>query len=120
MLRFLRFLLILSRKYGIDVDIPAYQVWKDGLRAALRDPPDTRTVATAGPDAPAYPMSFNRIVELISTGQPIPGIKEIPNTILEGEASHLKAATRRKPWEKPVTAEIEVSGTSERNLERNL
>ena len=50
------------------------------------------------PPAP-YPTSFEQIVELISTGQPIPGIKEVPDTVLEGQASETKVGRRRKPWE---------------------
>ena len=55
-------------------------------------------IPTAG--AAPYPSSFNHIVELITSGAPIPGIKEIPDTILEGQASEPTKVTRRKPWEK--------------------
>jgi Family of unknown function (DUF5572) len=58
------------------------------------------TASTAAPDATPYPTSFAHIVELITTGQPIPGIKEIPDTVLEGEKSESTAARRKKPWEK--------------------
>ena len=51
------------------------------------------------PPAP-YPTSFEQIVELISTGQPIPGIKDVPDTVLEGQASQPSAARRKKPWDK--------------------
>ena len=40
------------------------------------------------------------MVELITTGQPIPGIKEIPDTVLEGRASRAIPVKRKKPWEK--------------------
>lgn len=58
--------------------------------------------AAASPDEPPapYPTSFAHIVELVTTGQPIPGIKEIPDTILEGQASQATHSKRRKPWEK--------------------
>lgn len=57
--------------------------------------------ATSGKDAePAYPSSFSHIVELITTGQPIPGIEEIPDTVLSGHDKPSKAERRRKPWEK--------------------
>ncbi|KAH6642544.1 hypothetical protein C7974DRAFT_385621 [Boeremia exigua] len=51
------------------------------------------------PPAP-YPTSFAHIVELITTGQPIPGIKDIPNTILEGQGTPAEKPRRKKPWEK--------------------
>ena len=49
--------------------------------------------------SPPYPLSFNQIVELVTAGQPIPGIKDIPNTVLEGRASEATRGTRKKPWE---------------------
>jgi hypothetical protein len=50
-------------------------------------------------DAP-YPMSFAHIVELIKTGQTIPGIRNIPPTILEGQGTTRAKPIRKKPWEK--------------------
>ena len=50
------------------------------------------------PPAP-YPISFSQIVELITSGEPIPGIKEVPDTVLEGQVSQPMTAKRRKPWE---------------------
>lgn len=49
---------------------------------------------------PAYPSSFAHIVELITTGQPVPGIQEIPDTVLTGQDSASTKPKRRKPWEK--------------------
>ena len=40
------------------------------------------------------------MVELITTGQPIPGIKQIPDTVLEGRSSQATLVKRKKPWEK--------------------
>lgn len=51
------------------------------------------------PQAP-YPSSFSEIVKLITSGQPIPGIKDVPPTILEGQGTTSSKTTRRKPWEK--------------------
>jgi len=60
--------------------------------------------STAEPPAP-YPTSFAHIVELISSGKPIPGIKEIPPTVLEGQGTPAVREKRKKPWEKDeVTA----------------
>ncbi|KKA21356.1 hypothetical protein T310_4606 [Rasamsonia emersonii CBS 393.64] len=49
---------------------------------------------------PAYPSSFAHIVELITTGQPIPGIQQIPDTVLTGHETLSRVTRRRKPWEK--------------------
>ena len=51
------------------------------------------------PPAP-YPTSFSQIVELITSGKLIPGIKEVPDTVLQGQASRSMTAKRKKPWEK--------------------
>ena len=59
-------------------------------------------------DAAPYPSSFNHIVELITSGAPIPGIKEIPDTILEGQASDSTKLVRRKPWEKAPAEEVKT------------
>ena len=56
-------------------------------------------VNSSEPPAP-YPTSFGQIVDLITTGQPVPGIKEVPDTILEGQASQPSTTKRKKPWEK--------------------
>ena len=61
------------------------------------------------PPAP-YPISFSQIVELITTGQPIPGIKEVPNTLLEGQASQPTTTKRKKPWEKEAVESADGGG----------
>jgi hypothetical protein len=57
-------------------------------------------------DAPK-PASFAEICDLIAQGKPIPGIKEIPDTVLEGQKSTSQAERRRKPWEKNEDAGAE-------------
>ncbi|KAF1363889.1 hypothetical protein EJ07DRAFT_54399, partial [Lizonia empirigonia] len=99
-----------ARKYNTTVDFEAYKAYRD-VRG--RPPPQTNGVrpldfTEASYDAPTnpseppapYPTSFSHIVELITTGQPIPGIKEIPNTVLEGQGTQSEKTKRRKPWEK--------------------
>jgi hypothetical protein len=46
-----------------------------------------------------YPSSFGHIVELITSGQPVPGIKDVPDTLLSGRDSQAATAKRKKPWE---------------------
>lgn len=53
-----------------------------------------------GNSAAPYPTSFAHIVELITSGKPIPGIKEIPDTVLSGQETQSKCEKRRKPWER--------------------
>lgn len=62
------------------------------------------TEASTPVPEPAYPSSFAHIVELITTGQPIPGIEEIPDTVLTGHDIASEKPRRRKPWEKDDAA----------------
>jgi Family of unknown function (DUF5572) len=52
-----------------------------------------------------YPPTFAQIVALITSNQPIPGIKEIPNE-LSTVISEPKLPKRRKPWEKDVPEDV--------------
>jgi hypothetical protein len=61
------------------------------------------------PPAP-YPTSFAHIVDLITSGKPVPGIKEIPPTVLEGQGTQATKPKRKKPWEKD---EVSVEATKE-------
>ncbi|KAG9195001.1 hypothetical protein G6011_00121 [Alternaria panax] len=63
--------------------------------AGILPPPTT----ASEPPAP-YPTSFAHIVELITSGKPVPGIKEIPPTVLEGQGTQATKPKRKKPWEK--------------------
>lgn len=111
-----------ARKIGTSIDPTAYRDWRerrvtasdslangniavsDTQAAPSNDDRNTamrHETSGTGDEPPApYPNTFSQIVELISTGQPIPGIKEIPETVLEGQASQAVAGKRRKPWEK--------------------
>ncbi|KZF20650.1 hypothetical protein L228DRAFT_222754 [Xylona heveae TC161] len=105
-----------SRKNNMAVDYDEYKSWLN-LRTlpsagdssiqpsnskASQSPissASSTTVPSHCPPAP-YPRSFEQIVELITNGRPIPGIQEIPDTVLEGQESRSKAVPRKKPWEK--------------------
>lgn len=104
-----------ARKSGTKVDFDAYKRWVEGGRengqsSRLAEAEQQPTVAQpvqppqqadsgAMGNAPR-PATFAEICELIAEGKPIPGIKDIPDTILEGQASESQATKRTKPWEK--------------------
>lgn len=67
--------------------------------------PPSNITATTEKGAAPYPPTFADIVELITSGKPIPGIKEIPPTLLTDQASKPTASKRRKPWEMDVPEE---------------
>ncbi|KAM5351943.1 hypothetical protein ACJ41O_004666 [Fusarium nematophilum] len=65
-------------------------------------------IAQSGPeDQPNYPMGFAEMIKLLQEGKPVPGIRQIPNTIIR-DPSVKPVGTRtapRKPWEKDVVAD---------------
>jgi len=80
--------------------------------------PDPSSNTSNGTQPAPYPTSFEHIVNLITTGQPIPGIKDIPDTVLSGQASQPTANKRRKPWEKDPTDDValpSILGQSSKN-----
>ena len=100
----------------MPVDFSAYKRWQLQHRPSSIEAPSSRTngtstdvqsfndpvattVNTTSPAAP-YPPTFSQIVDLITNGQPIPGIKEIPDTVLAGQETKPTTAKRKKPWEK--------------------
>lgn len=67
--------------------------------------PQQATPQAADPMGSAPPpASFAEICELIAEGKPIPGIKDIPDTVLEGQATPAQAPRRKKPWEKDASS----------------
>ncbi|PTB43372.1 hypothetical protein M441DRAFT_136177 [Trichoderma asperellum CBS 433.97] len=59
---------------------------------------------------PSYPLAFAEMIKLIQEGKPIPGIRQIPNTI-ERDPTIKPVGSRpvpRKPWEKEATATAET------------
>lgn len=54
-----------------------------------------------------YPHTFAEIVALITSGAPIPGIVDIPPTVLADQATKPATAKRRKPWETELPDETE-------------
>lgn len=113
------------RKYNTPVDFDTYKSYRtshpsqtrpinpnpeptNGLQSLQSHPTSSSEPEAGGilptasanePPAP-YPTSFAHIVNLVTTGQPIPGIKEIPSTVLTGQGTQAVASKRKKPWEK--------------------
>ncbi|RFU33365.1 hypothetical protein B7463_g2945, partial [Scytalidium lignicola] len=124
----------LSRKKSTPIDFDAYKAhflskYPNGLtnetsqsnlelqaqeepQPQIRSDPAPSTNEDNQPqkDAP-YPSSFAEIVALITAGKPIPGIREIPPTVLEDRATKPVASKRRKPWEKEIADESVGGGT---------
>lgn len=103
--------LIFTRKNNLSPPLhPAsYKAWL-ALNAGAEESSDDpmrlsrqameSTLMQTPPQEPMYPSSFAHIVELITTGQPIPGIQQIPDTVLTGHDTSSQKPRRLKPWEK--------------------
>ncbi|PLN77095.1 hypothetical protein BDW42DRAFT_196759 [Aspergillus taichungensis] len=112
-----------SKKENLStpLDFTAYKNWlgsvtapvpSEGVKAAetqqhqldsstASESPLTKTSGQgAQRQEPNYPSSFAHIVELITTGQPIPGIQQIPDIVLTGHDTPSSKPSRQKPWEK--------------------
>ncbi|KAI9759382.1 MAG: hypothetical protein M4579_002371 [Chaenotheca gracillima] len=117
-----------SRKHDIPVDFDSYKAFRvehncpspvrqqhgstttssaniDGAVSSqaqsLQNGVDTATSSSSpssDPNAP-YPTSFAHVVDLITKGEAVPGIKEIPDTVLTGQESKPTRTQRKKPWE---------------------
>ncbi|KAF9383286.1 hypothetical protein CPB97_006611 [Podila verticillata] len=76
-------------------------------------------VESSSSDAnPSYPKSFQEICELIASGKPIPGIRQIPNNLAEGTPSAPKLAPKPKPWERAQAhSQAVASSTAEASVE---
>lgn len=88
------------------VGFTAYKSWLNKSSTCgpkeLSDPVNSSSgtdIENSTSSEPAYPSSFAHIVELITTGQPIPGIEQIPDTVLTGHSISSEKPRRRKPWE---------------------
>jgi hypothetical protein len=69
--------------------------------------------------SPNYPMAFAEMLKLLQEGKPIPGIRQIPNTIAR-DPSVKPVGTRtapRKPWEKNVPAAGAAPGSTTQHAE---
>jgi len=120
------------RKFKTDVDYPKYRNWKlfqnalaTGQSTSSEEylgslTPSTNDIRVLGanpydetchePSAP-YPQNFAEVAEMITTGRGhlLPGVKEIPPTILADKITPPTKELRKKPWEKDG-ADLQVGG----------
>jgi hypothetical protein len=82
------------------------------VTAEAKEPqPDIQSASepsTSNEPEPGPKFSYQEIVDMIQNGKPIPGIKEIPTTVLEGQGTTATKSVRRKPWEKDELGEESV------------
>ncbi|CAG8646767.1 16065_t:CDS:2 [Funneliformis caledonium] len=72
----------------------------DSQESSTKDDNKSARPEQATTDNVQYPQSFQQVVEMLATGQQIPGIKQIPNELNKGTPSNPTIKPRPKPWEK--------------------
>ncbi|EMG48370.1 hypothetical protein SBY92_003250 [Candida maltosa Xu316] len=83
-------------KTGHIINLDDYNEWK------LHNGPSNKKIeeiTETQSDAPPYSSNYQELVELITSGKPVPGIKHIPDTVLTDQGSKPTASQRQKPWE---------------------
>ncbi|EFQ30025.1 uncharacterized protein GLRG_05169 [Colletotrichum graminicola M1.001] len=82
-----------------------------------RKPPSQADAPSPGGDEPAYPIGFAQMLEMIQKGIPIPGIRQIPDTVVRDASVKPfgKRAVPKKPWEKDTSAAEVTAGEAERH-----
>ncbi|GAA5840003.1 hypothetical protein JCM3766R1_000638 [Sporobolomyces carnicolor] len=72
----------------------------DSPLASSLDSPSSTAATSTESDQPPYPLSFAHLAQLIATGAPIPGIRDIPDKVTEERPSESTRPIQRKPWER--------------------
>ncbi|KAL9050494.1 MAG: hypothetical protein Q9162_006601 [Coniocarpon cinnabarinum] len=75
-----------------------------------------------GPDSPVNgsAASFQEVMEMIKEGKPIPGIKDVPDTVLEGQGTASTSVQRKKPWEATRFDDVDVDLSGQAEHESTL
>ncbi|KAI0432271.1 hypothetical protein F5Y09DRAFT_339776 [Xylaria sp. FL1042] len=83
----------------IDPSVPSWQ--REAPKAELFVPKDAAP-SNSGGEALPYPKKFEEIVKFLETGQMIPGVREIPDTVIEDPSISTRGTMQAplKPWER--------------------
>ncbi|KAI1654225.1 hypothetical protein F4813DRAFT_392967 [Daldinia decipiens] len=94
---------------SVNVEVPSWQSAAPTAELFVEKDP-----SSANPDKEPYPKKFEEIVAFLQTGQPIPGIRQIPDTVIEDPAftTHGRLAAPPKPWETGRTPSADDTGIS--------
>ncbi|KAI0381684.1 hypothetical protein F5Y04DRAFT_280764 [Hypomontagnella monticulosa] len=90
--------------------VPSWQAAAPTAELFIQKGPSSST----DPDKEPYPKKFEEIVEFLQTGKPIPGIRQIPDTVIEDPSitTHGRLAAPPKPWEVGRAATTDYPGPS--------
>jgi Family of unknown function (DUF5572) len=87
-----------ARKFGQAADYDKYKAHCSSKAQSEQDPTSSLTYA--------------ELVDYIKNGKTVPGIKDIPDTVLTGQGTQSIAAKRKKPWEKTDERHLEQTAIS--------
>jgi len=84
------------------------------VQTACALPPTPSTTPAEGDNgAPARRLTMQEVMELVARGEPVPGVRKIPDQMYDGPPSAPSLPVRPKPWERASKAEAaEASQTS--------
>ncbi|KAM7184114.1 hypothetical protein V8F33_013174 [Rhypophila sp. PSN 637] len=102
-------------------DLPAWQLQApkvDPNKKAEDGVSNHQSSSAAGEDAP-YPAHFQAIIEAVTMGKPVPGVREIPNTVVRqpGITPVGKMQAPKKPWERSNQEQRQEGGVTTTELE---
>ncbi|RKF58947.1 hypothetical protein OnM2_064028 [Erysiphe neolycopersici] len=109
-----------SRKTSVPVSFDGYKAYILALEShqtPLKPQAEPSHASVPIQTAP-YPPSFAEIIRLISNNATIPGIRDIPPTIIPEQASVATAPKRKKPWDKN-TLEKKIYIGSQKSFEES-
>lgn len=85
------------KQTGNILDLDDYNRWEATVAS---EPEMAAGAATLSKEDPPYSATYEQIVDMIVNNKQIPGIKQIPDTVLDPEtASKHTLKARQKPWE---------------------
>ncbi|RKP30536.1 hypothetical protein METBISCDRAFT_30819 [Metschnikowia bicuspidata] len=108
-------------KTGQILNLDDYHAWKLLNHAKIQEVVDKTGIGAAAEgnqqgntcqEAP-YSSNYQQLVELIVSGKPVSGIKNIPDTVLSDQKSESRAPCRTKPWAKQTEEPNEEHNKSE-------
>ncbi|TGJ80109.1 hypothetical protein E0Z10_g8654 [Xylaria hypoxylon] len=83
----------------VDSSVPSWQ--REAPKAALFVP-KVAEASNPGGEALPYPKKFEEIVKFLETGQMIPGVRQIPDTVIDDPSISTRGTMQAplKPWER--------------------
>ncbi|KAI0442823.1 hypothetical protein F4803DRAFT_344056 [Xylaria telfairii] len=84
----------------VDSSIPSWQ--RAAPKAELFIPKNTASSSNSDGAALPYPKKFEEIVKFLETGEMIPGIRQIPDTVIDDPSISTRGTMQAplKPWER--------------------